>query len=428
MERLEGLYRADAAIVGGGLTGLLTASALAHAGLKVAVIDASDRPENPCAAAVPDAEQLRRIADSHSLEAARPFVRAMHAEQRELLARPLSYVRQTELYRYAATAADLPALEQFRALWGQLNLPCRTAPDAGGCPFPVELSLVEQAVPLVEVSAWMDALRQAILRRGGRIFGDSRVVDLEGTRVCGLEGCVDAGQVVLTCGKPPALRDRRLLALLESRRIAWCSLSSILPLHSCQVPVSGGITLLPGRSGILAICDLGRIGLRGQQQALACFSQRLHRSLPEHQQGGMHFRQEVRAADGLPVIGTLPGTHAHFAAGAVGVLGAMHAARVLTRRVLGQTLPEDALYAPDRALPRMLLAAQKRRTVAHLASGFLRRNAPACSNCRGPMRYSTAAALWECPVCGAAFTMLGQIAEGPAVRQARVSVRQRPDW
>ncbi len=428
MERLEGLYRADAAIIGGGLTGLLTASALAHAGLKVAVIDAADGQDWPWAAAVPDAEQVRRIADIHGLDAARQFVQALHAEQQELLARPLTYVQKMDLYRYAVRSEELPALERLQTLWAQLHLPCRTAPDAGGCPFPVALSLMERDVPLVDVDAWMKALQQAILRRGGRIFADSRIVYLEGSRACGINGCVDAGQIVLSCGKPFGMRDRRLLALLESRRIAWCSLSSLLPLHSCQVPVSGGITLLPSRSGLLASRNLGRIGVRSQQEESARFPDWLRRLMPEHQQGEMQIGQEIRAVDGLPVIGALPGAHAQFAAGMVGVLGAMHAARVLVRRVLGQSLPEDGLYAPDRAIPRKLVTAHQRANRMRNISGFWRRNAPTCSNCRGPMRYSTAAALWECPICGAAFTMLGQIAEGPAVERARVSVQQRPDW
>lgn len=430
MDRLERVYRADAAIVGGGLTGLLLASALTQAGMQVAVVDASEDRSEPdfCAASMLCAPVLARIESAYGLDEARQYASNLQTQLQALMAAPLPYVRESTGYAYAFRD-HLPELECQHALLLALQIPVSIAEDAGGCPFPVELSLTAQAA-LIDKARWQDALTSAVRCRGGQIFRNSRVIDLRSGQVFTQHGRVEAPQIILTTGKPLGLRTKALLALLESRRMIQCSLTGDVPLYSVQQPVSGdGLAFVPTPEGINAVWDAGRLGIPAQQERLLAFDSTLRRLLPDWKHGEFRYAQAVHSLDGLPIIGPLPDSQALCIAGTdgCGVLGAMHAAEVMARRILGHALPEDALYLPDRRIPKTILRPQMQRCTRIYLRGLLRRGAPACSHCGCRMRYSIATQCWECPYCGSCFTMLGQALCGPGIRSAQVSILQRPD-
>lgn len=428
MGRLEGLHRADAAIVGGGLTGLLLAASLADAGMRVAVVASeNEAPEEAARASLLDAHAFARVKNAYGVDASTGYADDLRAQLHALLDEPPPYVRDMPVYAYALTAAELPALEAQHALYQRLHIPVSIAPDAGGCPFPVELSLTTPGAA-VDLPRWIGALHASIRRNGGRIFSNSPVIAIENTRVHTQKGCVEAPHILLTTGKPQGLRDKRLTALLETRVIARCTMTALFPLHSCQQPLAEtGLSLLPLRGGALVLQDTGRMATPLQHARLLRFGHELRTHLPDWQPGEIRYSQHVTSADSLPVIGALPGTQLLCASGVQGVLGAMHAAQVLTRRILGTTLPQDAQYAPDRAIPACILRRERWRMLRIFAGNALRLTAPECAHCSCRLRYSTMTRRWECALCGTAYDMFGQPISGPGMAPARVSVRQRPD-
>ena len=430
MDQLRGLRHVDVAIVGGGLTGLLLASALSQDGCKVAVLEASDSPHTPAieCATLHCTEAFSRAATAHSLDIVRHYARGLQTHLNALLTASLPYIQPAPAYLYAKTAEALPLLEKHRNLLMKLGLSVHAAPDAGGCPFPVELSLYSQGA-IVNMQRWMAALRASILHNGGKVYTSSRVTGIDGSRLCTSQGALQAATVVLTTGKPLGLHDHRLLALLESRSMAHCHLIPDAPLHSIQQPIQAGISLFPTSSGVHAAMDLVRCGTRQEQQRFRQFDSNLTRLLPDWQQGEIQFSTQVVSADGLPVIGTMPGSRMLFASGygGCGILGAMHAAEVLHRRLTGHMAPEDALYSPDRAFPRGLIRREQHRIAILRAAGILRPRAPLCSHCSCRMRYFIPASRWECPSCGSACTMLGQPLTSPGMAPVAVSPRQRPN-
>ncbi len=432
MNELSGQHRADAAIVGGGLMGLLLGSSLAHAGMRIVIVDAGDASPpawfGACTVLRPQA--FRRIEAARGIEAARTHAAALQGHLQELLSSSPPYVQETTAYLYARTAAELPELTAQRELLSRLGLPISTAPDAGGCPFPVELSLMLPGQAVMDGARWITSLRRSITKQGGRIFHRSRVIALDSTRICTAQGCVDAPLIILAAGKPPGLRTQRLLTLLESRTRACCPLTGHFPLHHIQLPIQAeGLTLCPAPDGAMASWDAGRCGSRHQQERIALFEHILSSRMPDWQPGNMKYHIDTIPADGLPFIGSMPGSRHLFAAGydSFGILGAMHAAAVLTRRILSHPAPEDRLYVPDRAIPRHILLPTRRAYAARYARNMLRRRAPSCAHCGCRMRYFSPLQLWECPCCGSAYTMLGQISRGPGMCSTSISVLQRPD-
>lgn len=432
MEQLTGLRRTDAAIIGGGLTGLLLAAGLTHEGLKCTIIDAGSglREVDTGMASFLCSPLFARIEAVHGTTAARQYAAALIGQLRALLDTPLPYVQEIAAYRYARLADERPALEREFELMLRLGIPASIAPDAGGCPFPVNLSLVAQGQALVNLPRWQAALQARIIRRSGHIYHDSRVAAIEANRVTTPQGCVEASHIILTTGMPLGLQDHSMLSLLEPHLLAHCNLKGTVPLHTCQQSIqTGSLMLIPTPLGILASWDTGRTGMRQQLPRLQQFKHAMNLNLPEYKQCEMQYTRSVFSTDGLPLIGTLPGTQLLFASGygECSILGAMHAAQVLTRRIIGRSLPEDGLYSPTRHIPHKLLQQHKKRMRALAFRSILHPHAPHCAHCSSRMRYSTTTQHWDCPFCGSSYTILGLPASGPTLKTAQVSVRQRPD-
>ena len=283
MGELLGLRRADVGIIGGELTGMLLGASLAHAGLKVAIVDADDDsvPKH-LEAAVPDAQSLFRVQAADGMDIAAQYASALQVQLNALLAHARAYVRPTSVYTYARTPADLPLLERQHALYTQLGLPVSYAPDAGGCPYPVEQSLLSQGA-LIDMSRWHSALTGSIRRMGGQIYTGSRITLLDGPRACSSRGCLHAPVIILTTGIPLGLQDPHMRSLLERRIIVHCSLTGEGPLHSVQQSVTGHLLLTPTPGGIIASKNLGRTGTSALKAAYVQYQHTLRSLLPDWQ-------------------------------------------------------------------------------------------------------------------------------------------------
>lgn len=419
---MNDLIRADVLLCGG-LTSLLTASALADAGMHVAVLYARSTPPCGCAHLLCTAA-FQRIADVHGHPTAAQYASALQDQLHALFAASLPYAEPMPVYLYARTEAELPLLDTSRTLLTQLDVPFRTAPDAGGCPFPVALSLTMPGVSL-DIPRWAAALRRSIRHHGGRILSGDKSVSVASNRYHTGQHIIEAPLIVFTDGLPVGTVDRRLLSRLESRLIACTHLTGS-PLHTGQFPVQeGGVILVPARRELIAAVDTGHLGTK----AIIPAEPMLLRRLPDYTADTFQYRPEVRALDGLPLIGALPFSNHLIAVGhaPTGIPGMLHAAEVLCRRILGSTQPTDNLYRPDRPLPRAFLRQLWKQRLQLRARDLLRHSRPSCPHCGTRMCYTIAAHLWGCPGCGSAFDMFGQVLFGPSAQPAQVSVRQRPD-
>lgn len=429
MRELTGLHRGDAAIVGGGLTGLLLASSLAQAGLRVLLLDTGECSIPPgtelaTALCIPAYRQIEAI---HGLEAARAYAADQMTLLNDLHSALTPYAKCAPAYLYARTERELAELQAQGELLQRLGVPFSTAPDAGGCPFPVELSLLTADQLLMDMPQWKSALLGNLRRHGGQHYRSCPITSLHSTKVCTPRGCLEAPHIIFAGCMPPALHRKNVSGLLERRSTLLCELRGPYPLHSIQQDIrADGLTLLPARKGATALWDAGHCGTHAHTNAAAAFEAALSTLLPDWQRGIIIEYDEIHAVDGLPMIGNLPGSRHLVATGSRGILGAMHAAAVLTRRILGQSLPEDRLYAPDRVLPRWFIAQQQRQRKAQSFWDLFRFGAPSCPHCDRKMRYCPRRARWDCPACGSAFDMLGQVVCGPAMRPAILSARQRP--
>ena len=439
---LRGLHRTDVVIVGGGFTGVTTAALLAQAGVKVILLEALSLGEGAsgaCAgiatAQLGSAYQI--AADFVNPEAAKTFAAMMQDSLTALRFWIESQyipcgMRETEVYTYAFLERDVEALEKQLKLAARIGLPVTVSQDAGGCPFPVELSLVLRHQLLLDAPAYLLGTAEKAESFGAQIFEHSRV-----TRICAGEvsvegGSVEASHVILAAGAPLGCRQNAILSLLESRTRVLCRLSGGAPLHTAHISVrDGGLQLRPTQDGLLASWTLGRTGLPHQARDDQ-LTRVLDCRLPEYAEEERIYRHDLFTIDGLPLIGSLHQRRSPvlMAAGygGWGLAGSFLAAQALTRLVLGSPLPEDSLYQPHRRGPghaRVMIRGMKPILRAK-AAGKLRFTAPLCPHMGCRLRYSHVTGRWECPCHGSAFGVLGENLAGPALRPAGVSAKDRP--
>lgn len=432
---LRGMVQADVAIVGGGLTGAACAAMLSAAGVSVVLIEGRQLGRGAswnCTGKV--TSQLvgvyQTIADAAGLDAAAAYCRMVREAIPGLrqLCRELGVPTQEQsVYAFAETTDDLPALHRLHRLEAQLGLPVTVAPDAGGCPFPVELSLALQHQLLVQPLPYLMALVEAAKAQGCQVFEHSPVRAVEGHQVLTDSGSVEAETILLATGSPMGCTWLPRLCMMQQRTCQTVTLEGGAPILNSHLSVQGDeLTLRPTPTGALLAWDLGRTGSKEHPGRQLILQRTLRALLPDMRVVESHIRQDVWSGDGLPLIGAIKPQHSHIlmATGysGWGVVGSYLAGRVLTGQITGHPLPEAALFRPDRPSPK--LSEALRVTGAYLG-GLPRLGAPTCTHMGGKLRYDPDSQRWECPCHGSTFTTLGQALDGPAARDAHVSARQR---
>lgn len=436
---LNGLHRADVAIVGGGLTGVTTAMLLAGHGLRVVLTEAhrlGDGAAWGCAGIV--TAQLgaayQTAWDCAGSEETALFAR-MALEAVEIVrkvAAPLGQAQETDVYTYAFLARDLPALEKQYDLQRRLRLPVSIAPDAGSCPFPVALSMVLPRQLMLSPLGFLMGMAEQAQKAGCLIAEQSPVRAVEEGRLLLEEAVIEAPTILLATGVPIGCKSLPILAWTPQQVRETVVLSGGAPFENCHISVrDGGLTLRPLSGGALTTWTLGRPG-RDRAEREALLDRVLEGRLPEWRVVDGAIRQDVWSRDGLPLIGSIRERRHHLlmATGysGFGVTGAMLAAQVLTRRILGRPLPEDAIFNPNRRYPgaQRIAVSGIKELKRDKRRNRLRLRAPLCPHMGCRLRYSHLTDRWECPCHGASFSMLGENIDGPAMTPIPVSARDRP--
>ena len=436
---LNGLHRADVAIVGGGLTGTATAMLLSEAGLRVILVESrrlGDGAAWACAGIVTAqlGQAYQAVIESAGPEAAAIFAQMALTAVKSVrqVAAPLGIAQETDVYTYAFLPRDLPALEAQYALERRLRLPIDWAPDAGSCPFPVERSTVMPRQLMLSPLGLLMGMAERARSAGCLIAEQSPVRAVQEGRLLLEEAVIEAPTILLATGVPIGCVTPPVLAMTRQQVRETVVLKGSAPFQNCHISVrDGGLTLRPLPGGFLTTWTLGRPGAdRAAREAL--LDRVLMGRLPEARIVDGAIRQDVWSRDGLPLIGSIRERRHHLlmATGysGFGVTGAMLAAQVLTRRILGRPRPEDALYNPHRRYPgaEARVSAGLKELKRLKRQNAFRYRAPLCPHLGCRLRYSHATGKWECPCHGATFSVLGENIDAPAMTPIPISAKDRP--
>jgi glycine/D-amino acid oxidase-like deaminating enzyme len=470
---------ADVAVVGAGLTGLITAVLLARAGKDVLVLEAHSAGagatgNTTAKISLLQGTKLSKIVGKHGPKVAREYVEGNREGQQWLVQHCESHglsVQREDDYTYAQSDDGVAKVQQEYEACTAAGLEVDWV-DGAEVPFPFYggVRLAEQAQ--FDPMPFLDSLIVEMDERGGRFAQGVRVQKVSGEgdglalnvrTVDGDQFSVNAKQCVLATGIPILDRGGFFARLKPSR--SYCMaykvpgnitrgmyISADSPTRSVRyAPTADGDRLIVGGAGHPV----------GREKSPSSSVQELAAWARQHYPGAMqtHYwsAQDYTPADDLPYVGPiLPGNDKIFVATGFdkwGMTNGTAAALALSSRILGGRMDWADAFASwsPHELSGIPTAMQLNLEVGfNLAKGWITpvmhpggrpsddggvvtgppwhleaRSivdgvehcvSPVCPHLGGIVNWNDADEAWECPLHGSRFAPDGTLLEGPATR------------
>ncbi len=469
----------DVAVVGAGLTGLITAVLLARAGRNVLVLEANSlgagaTGNTTAKISLLQGTKLSKIVGKHGSKVAMQYVQGNREGQEWLLrhceARGLA-VQHEDAFTYAQSATGVSSAHEELEACAAVGLDAEWVDDAD-VPFPFHGGVRLAAQAQFDPMPLLDSLGVELVERGGRLAQGVRVQKVSGNgdelrlnvrTSAGTELDVDAKQCVLATGIPILDRGGFFARLKPSR--SYCMayrvpgaltrgmyISTDSPTRSVRyAPTPDGDRLIVG----------GASHPVGREKSPASSVQELDEWTKKHYPGAMqtHYwsAQDYSPADELPYVGPiLPGNDKIFVATGFdkwGMTNGTAAALALSSRILGGRMDwADAFasWSPHELLGIPTAMQSNMEVGFNLAKGWItpvtrignrtpgdggvvsgppwhlearsvvddveHRVSPVCPHLGGIVNWNDADESWECPLHGSRFAPDGTLLEGPATR------------
>jgi glycine/D-amino acid oxidase-like deaminating enzyme len=442
-----GPLRTDVAVVGAGLTGVVTAQLLADGGAQVLVLDADGARATTTARStgklsVLQGTRLARIA-RYGDEVVQDYLAANFAG--------LGWLRRTlddlnvpvenrDDLTVAATPEEVADVDAVLAVCARQGLTAQWEEDP---PYPtrsygaVRLPGQAQVDPLRMLSA----LRARLRSRGVPVYDGVRVRQVRRTRsgvaLRTSHGTVLADRVVLATGTPPGRLGGLFLRLEAGRSLltTWeVTDPTALPpgfTETMSITAGSSVRSLRMAGGLLMVGGEGYTVGRERDPArrLAVLDEwtRVHFpvDLPRHAWAAQDYTSDT----GLPLVGpAVPGDDRVLVATGYakwGLTNGAAAGLALAGRILGDPVRWGPTFEPwaRRPAPRTSTAATfgvqtKGWSCAATRPSGQRPGAPrvsrVCPHLGGVVRWNDQEQSWDCPVHGSRFAPDGTLLEGPA--------------
>ena len=354
---------ADAAVVGSGMAGILTAYALHTRGLRVVLLEGSRLASGVTAhtTAKITAQHGRfceRLVHDFGFHLAQQYLRANLCAVRQFRA----LVRQKRIdcgfsdeSSFIYAAPDGPSLTRELEYALSLGAPARLVKPEG-LPFPVREALCFERQAQLSPLPFLAALLPELT-----VYEHSPMRDIRGHAVRCDGGTVTAEQIVVATHFPMLERFGLYDLRLRQERSYLLALTGAPPLPGMWLDAGeegwslrrSGRYLLLGGGGHRCGENLGDSYDRLRAQAQRLF--------PAAQEAFAWSSQDCMTLDGVPYIGpyssSAPFLHVATGFGKWGMTGSMVAATLLTARLTGEDYPYADIFSPQRFFPSASISA-----------------------------------------------------------------------
>lgn len=455
---LEADLETEAAVIGGGLAGILTAHLLQEAGVPTVVLEAdrvgSGQTGNTTAKATAQHGMLyRRLERTLGPDAARLYAgahqQALEWYQQLIWDRRISCGwERLPAYLYAVKAEG--ELLQEAAAQERAGLPVRLTEETG-LPFrtagAVRCGQQAQFHPLRLLYALAEELT---------VYEKTRVMEAEGDRLRTTGGSVRARYIIFCCHFPFLNAPGYYFLRMHQERSYVLALEGAPALPGMYFSADPGGLSLRGAEGLLLAG--GGAHRTGENPAGGIY-EALRRSaallFPNAAEAARWSAQDCVTLDGMPYIGQFstatPGWYVATGFGKWGMTSSMAAAHLIRDLILGQENAWARLFSPQRFTPaasagrllreglhaarglvRPLLPADgsaaalppgrggivelggEKAGVYRSPDGALRAVRPRCPHLGCQLAWNPDEASWDCPCHGSRFDPAGRLLTGPA--------------
>lgn len=466
----------DVAIVGAGITGLMTAAQLRQDGLRIAVLEAQRIGSGTTGFSTgnlyaPVDYLLHKLAAKWGTDHMKQVVRSrsMAIDLIEKTIRELGidcgFSRQPwVLYSTGPEAEDDAAIEHECKAALAAGLDARVTNDLP-LPYAIHRALVVSQQAQFHPLRYVQQLAAAIHAPHCRIFEDSPVtqVDEEAGLLHVGPHTVKAARIVMATHTPKGIH------AIQTELGPYREYAVAAPLNRKQL--SGGIfwstgpekhstrlVEIDGTSYVLIIGEMHKTGQRSDpEEAYRHLEATLQVRFDAGPAAYRWSAQQYRAADALPYIGPGGGSpHLYLATGfaADGLTYGALAGMILADQIAGRDNPFSALYAPSRFTPvksagaflkenlnvagyyvkdyvrggdvkrladvprgegRVVEIGGERRAVYRDEDYQLHVLSPVCTHLKCIVHWNQAERSWDCPCHGSRFSVDGDVLEGPAM-------------
>ena len=475
---LGGEVSADVAVIGAGITGLTAALLLTRAGKSVAVLDAKRIVRGVTG------HTTAKVTSSHGAiysQLVRQFGEEgarMYGESNEAaLARIAQFVEEERIecdfarrsnYLYAPAAEQLQTVEQEAEAAARVGLPA-TFVQESPLPFPIAGAVRFDNQAQFHPRKYLLAFADGIVAAGGRIFEETRALDVEEGTPCRVgtdKGTLTARDVIVATHIPFLDRGFFFAKVHPYRSYVVCprldpSRDPVDMFVSTESPTHT-VRSSPYEDGVLLVIA-GEGHKTGEHPNTEERYQALERWTREHFEiESMEYRwstQDYYSVDHVPYIGRLTRRSRHvFAAtgyNAWGLTNGTLAGMLLSDAVLGVENPWAPLYDANRVKPKASATmfvkenakvarrwfgdrgkAGDREAVSRLRpgegtvvrvsgksvavhrdhGGALHAVSAVCTHLACIVHWNAAEQSWDCPCHGSRFANDGKVIQGPAVK------------
>ena len=412
-EALNKNMKTDVLIIGGGITGILTAHYLQQAGVNYILVEAdticSGITKNTTAKITSQHGLIyHKIAKKYGIDAAGLYLEANEAalwEYRKLAKDFLcDFVNETN-YVYTLTRPD--KLEQELDTLKKLHFPAEFAqnlplpfPTAGAVAFPNQAKfhplkfLAELAKPL-------------------HIYEHTKVQELVGTLAVTNHGKISAGKIIVTTHFPFLNKHGSYFLKLYQHR------SYVLALKDAPKPkgmyvddADKGLSFRTHQNLLLLGGGGHRTGKHGgNYNELRYF---VDKHFPDAKEVYHWATQDCMTLDDIPYIGQYskhtPNLYVATGFNKWGMTSAMVAALLLRDLITGKKTPYADVFSPSRSIWHPKLFLNGFESSVNLLTPARKR----CPHLGCALKWNKAEHTWDCPCHGSRFTSKGEVIDNPA--------------
>lgn len=435
--QLVGEEKADVAVIGGGLVGILTAYRLMQAGRKVILLEGGricQGQTGRTTAKVTSQHGLfyGKYKEQLGLERLKAYAQANEAAigwYRELIREKGMECdwQECSSVLYTRDAEKRRELEQELEVAVKCGIAAELT-DKTELPFPVAGAVAFHGQACFHPLKFVQALLPGLV-----IYEHSLVTEVEEQRVITEKGSVDAGQIVFACHYPFLYRPGYYFLRMHQERSyavagksAWRGKDLYYPAENGELSIRpwGEQQIFGGVGHRTGEPDTDAAGLDGSY-----YDQLRAKVLefdPHFEETGHWSAQDAVTLDEIPYIGQFAASRANWyvATGFKkwGMTHSMIAAKAITERITGAE-PEARIHFEVFTPLRFLLSASAGSMVEEgleAAKGLAKSvvKPPRCTHLGCSLSWNPAEKSWDCPCHGSRFSQDGQVIDGPALRPA----------